>query len=177
VRPWLGNEPIDEYISIDKQYMQTSGLLISSKLLNEVKFDRSLRKHQDIDLILSLRLCNADFIFSDQASVIFDNSQSTGRVSISHDSQPTLDFLKKWGDHLTLRTVKYYKLSIIAPLLIRSSPLLALQIYFSTLPFGIILLKEAIDGFLRYNVPVSVYDFLRMLFRKYLSRCFRGKIS
>lgn len=156
---------IDEYISWKKQYIQTSGILASSSLLKRVKFDEKLRKHQDIDLVLSLHQAGASFVFCDLPNVIYKNNLLDGRVSLAKRPERTIQFMEKWKDSLSPKTKAFYYSSIVCPMLVRESPLVALRYWAKGLPFSLLFIKDLAEGLFMYQVSPNVFNRVRLVYR------------
>lgn len=163
---WTDQVPLDEYIIIDRQLMQTSGFLLSTDLARKVRFDGSLRKYQDTDFVFSLHQAKADFVFCSAETVFFDSSSTNTRVSLSKKPERTLRFLEKWDGVITQRTKAFYMLCAVAPMTISQNPIKGAMIYLKWFRYAPPIMKDVVEAAILWVLPLPVYNFSRSLFHR-----------
>lgn len=163
--PLPPGELIEDYITWKKQYMQTSGLLVDAGLLKRVRFDDTLRKHQDIDLILALARAGGIFVFCSTPNVIYKSRLSGARVSLAKRPEYTIRFLEKWRGAISPTTRAYYLASIVAPMLIGRHPLRAVRYFLSGLPQTGRFLREFVEAVLIFQISPGAYNKARAAYR------------
>ncbi|CAN7290606.1 glycosyltransferase family 2 protein [Rhizobium sp. LjRoot254] len=83
------------YFVVERNYMQTSGLLAPLALFKKYPFDEHLKRHQDFDLLLRMRADNVRLLYCADENVIYDDTEYEGRISKAYKPRPTLDWMKK----------------------------------------------------------------------------------
>jgi glycosyltransferase involved in cell wall biosynthesis len=86
--------PIDEYLFIEAGPLQTSSLILPAELARLVLFDDGLRRLQDWDFYLRLKLQNCQFWVQPEPNTIHDARRVAGRVSAVIDSR----WLLQWWE-------------------------------------------------------------------------------
>ncbi|MBK1794449.1 glycosyltransferase family 2 protein [Devosia sp. WQ 349] len=167
---WDEKIPIEEYLVIHEQSMQTSGLLLHKNFAKSVRFDDDLRKHQDIDFVLSLNLHGGKFVFCPADTVFYENSSLQNRVSTNPKPELTQILLNKWVGKITHRTVCYYKAVNIAPMQARRSLSRSFATLASTLPHSLPFAKRIIEGYIFWNLSETSYNNFRSLYRTILRK-------
>jgi len=161
---WTADIPIDEYIVVRKQSMQTSGLMIARKFAHDVRFDDSLRKHQDVDFVFSLANEGGKFIFCSAETVFYENTTLAGRVSTTPAPERTEILIAKWGAFLTPRTKAYYRAVTIAPMQLRVSVTRSTMTLVLSLPYALEFAKDVMEGFILWNTSEATYNKIRRLY-------------
>lgn len=75
--------------------MQTSSLLLSKDLLDEVRFDPTQKRHQDWDLLLRLYERDVTFCFVEEPLVSYNANAGMARISRDEDAMASLAWLKE----------------------------------------------------------------------------------
>lgn len=168
--PLRPDERIEDYITWKKQYMQTSGLLVDAGLLKRVRFDDTLRKHQDIDLVLALARAGGTFVFCTIPNVIYKSRLSGTRVSLAKRPEYTIRFLEKWRGAISPTTKAYYLASIVVPMLVRRHPLRAVRYFFSGMPQTMRFMRELVEAMLIFQISPEAYNTARALYRGFVRK-------
>jgi glycosyltransferase involved in cell wall biosynthesis len=83
------------YLIVERNYMQTSGLLGPSELFRRYPFDEALRRHQDFDLVLRMHADRVRLLYCEDKNVFYDDTTSDDRISKLHRPEQTLDWMRK----------------------------------------------------------------------------------
>jgi glycosyltransferase involved in cell wall biosynthesis len=83
------------YFVVERNYMQTSGLLAPLALFRKHPFDEHLKRHQDFDLLLRMRADNVRLLYCADENIIYDDTEYEGRISKAFRPGPTLVWMKK----------------------------------------------------------------------------------
>ncbi|EPU6501840.1 glycosyltransferase family 2 protein [Escherichia albertii] len=78
-------EHVSDYLFTNRQFMQTSGMLISKSLLVKVKGMDAYKRHTDYQLVLKLYKENAIFIYYDKISYVYRIIDKKGDFRFSQD--------------------------------------------------------------------------------------------
>lgn len=161
---WDEAKALDEYMIVERQLLQTSGLLVSVDLARRVNFDATLRKYQDTDFILSLWQHGAKFVFAQDAHVYFESTTRPNRVSLKRDPALTVAFINKWNHLLSDLTKAFYYLCAVAPLTMSTSPIDGAKLYVRWRHYVRPLWKDVIESAILYLLPHKVYSASRAIF-------------
>ncbi|MDQ0206994.1 glycosyltransferase family 2 protein [Alkalicoccobacillus murimartini] len=96
------NEKVGDYIFSSNGVMQTSTLMLSSKLAKKIMFDENLGKHQDWDFCLRLEENKNSFYFINEPLVIRHREQDRLRIS----NYKNASFSTKWVESSKKRLSK-----------------------------------------------------------------------
>ncbi|MFD1802474.1 glycosyltransferase family 2 protein [Mixta tenebrionis] len=93
------NKALSNYASIMEFLLlgndfQTSTLLLDAAIAKQARFDPTLRKHQDWDFALRLQEQGASFYYLDLPLTIYDDSDSTARISSDGKRDKSLIWLE-----------------------------------------------------------------------------------
>jgi glycosyltransferase involved in cell wall biosynthesis len=102
----LPEEDISEYLLNGRGFIQTSTIVLPTKIAREVRFDESLRYGQDTDFVIRLSHSGISFVMAERPSVIWDDIWNEKRTSSSIDPNNRIDWLKK---NRKLISIKAYK--------------------------------------------------------------------
>jgi len=105
-RPYLEGEDLSEYLLIHKCTLHTSTLVVPTDLAKEVRFDPSLKRHQDWDFVLRLFEAGATLSYVDECLATYDCRQVGGRITSMDDVKPTLAWYEL-RSHLISPRAKY----------------------------------------------------------------------
>lgn len=92
--PYAEGADIATFMLADHQAIQTSTLLMPTRLARKVHFDKRLRRHQDLDFVLRLYQHGARFLYIDAALVIYSADPAAARVSKRKNAAPSLTWLE-----------------------------------------------------------------------------------
>lgn len=115
-RKLKNNEAYSDYLLVSEESMQTSTLVIKKDILRSVKFDPSLKRFQDYDLIVSLEKYGATSCFIDEILVRMYDDDQENRISNSVDPELAINWIEKvklkvshraYANFVVNRIVKY----------------------------------------------------------------------
>jgi hypothetical protein len=89
-RAYKEGEDLSEYLLIHKCTLHTSTLVVPTELAKEVRFDPTLKRHQDWDFVLRLSEAGAKLTYLDECLATYDCRQVGGRITSMDDVKPTL---------------------------------------------------------------------------------------
>src|SRR5690606_21583706 len=90
--PWP-DETLADYMLKDGNIMQTSSLMVPRHLLDRCRFNKRLRRFQDVDFVLTLGEAGIDAAFCQQPLVQWRNVGNPQRVSSNPDPSVMRTFL------------------------------------------------------------------------------------
>lgn len=98
--------PFDFLFSKDRNIAQTSSYVIDSERLNNVRWDESLRRHQDYDFFLAVDYFSEGWVYNNSTNVNFDRVDSI--VGRKFDFESMIAFLDKWRQCFSIPSLRYY---------------------------------------------------------------------
>jgi glycosyltransferase involved in cell wall biosynthesis len=157
--PWPG-ESLADYMLKDGNIMQTSSLMVPRHLLDRCRFNKRLRRFQDVDFVLTLGEAGIDAAFCQQPLVQWRNVGNPQRVSSNPDPSVMRTFLSL-HPRLTLPQKLGLEIRSIGPSpgaagALRWSWRLALSVF-----SGALALPNAASLFLKHTLGVRYYGALR----------------
>jgi glycosyltransferase involved in cell wall biosynthesis len=103
------DEDISEYLMIEKQAIQTSTMLLPTKLARRIRFRDGLRRHQDWDFLLRALQSGARLLYDDQPLATYNLAPDPGRVSIQRNRLgATLEWYRLAYPLLSARSMRHY---------------------------------------------------------------------
>lgn len=157
VRPERGIRPgedVGEYLFVQNQFIQTSTIVLPTKLAQRVKFNGALRKGQDLDFCLRLQHAGASFRMLDEPLIVWLDATEVGRTSHLSGYQPVLNWLDHCGPMLTEKANLGYRSTVLAYYMGRHRPFVTA--------------RDLWLGFASAGVPLKVT--LRQALRSYMPR-------
>ncbi|UVC11660.1 glycosyltransferase family 2 protein [Rhizobium sp. TH2] len=94
-------DDLARYLLVEKNYMQTSGLLAPTQFFKKVWFDAACKRHQDVDILLRMRDAGARFIYCDKETVVYLDHDGGDRVGQLKSVDPTLDWMRSHARYLS----------------------------------------------------------------------------
>ena len=97
IRPRRGKcpgEPLDNYLFAAGDYIPMGSIVVSARLARKVKFDSSLRLHEDWDFLLRIEQIGGEFVLLPQALCVIEDIELAGRASAPHPGL-SLSWLEK----------------------------------------------------------------------------------
>jgi glycosyltransferase involved in cell wall biosynthesis len=89
------------YLLVEKNYMQTSGLLAPAQFFKNVRFDTTCKRHQDVDVVLRMQDAGARFIYCDKETVVYYDHDNGDRVGQLKSVDPTLEWMRSHARYLS----------------------------------------------------------------------------
>jgi hypothetical protein len=160
----LSNEDVGEYLFVDNCFIQTSTIVISSKLIKEVMFDPSLRKGQDLDLCIRLAAAGAEFRMITPPQSIWTDQAEHGRTSRHPGYDAPAAWLEKTAHLMTRKAVLGYRATTLAYYMAPAKPFTALCYILDGWLRGGVSFKTTLRQILRAFVPRRLYRRLVDLF-------------
>lgn len=157
IRPDRGirdGEDVGEYLFCANQFMQTSTMVVPTRLAQAVLFDPALKKGQDLDFCVRLQGAGALFRMIDQPLTVWLDASEAGRTSYVKGYETSLDWLERCGHMLTQRARRGYRATVLAYHMAPVRPVVAL--------------RDLIVGMLAGGVPPRVVA--RQVLRSYLPK-------
>jgi glycosyltransferase involved in cell wall biosynthesis len=93
--PYEGRSMLD-FILIEEGYIQTSSIMMWRHQYPLIRFDDSLRRHQDWDFAINAELSGCEFLYLHEALVEYSLNDYTDRISGKTHCEPSLEFFKKY---------------------------------------------------------------------------------
>jgi glycosyltransferase involved in cell wall biosynthesis len=127
-RPPYTGENLSEYFLVHDCSFQTSSLLVPRSAFLEVRFDETLKKHQDTDFVLKLIKADYQYIYSQEQVAVYNLADDPERISIKFKgAEVTLDWLYRSKELTTSAARSYYYTYRCFPSHFRNHPFAALQ--------------------------------------------------
>lgn len=103
-------ERVDEYLMCTPGWIQSSTMVLPTKLARKVRFDETLPASQDTDFAIRVANAGAKVIFIEDPLVILDDIYSETRVSKNPKYEPLMDWLGRMrGMHISERSYWAYR--------------------------------------------------------------------
>lgn len=94
-------QPMFDFILLEGGYVQTSSIVMWRHQYPLIRFDGSLRRHQDWDFAINAEMAGCAFIYVHDALVEYSLSGSPRRISRETDCEPSLVFLGKYDRYMS----------------------------------------------------------------------------
>jgi glycosyltransferase involved in cell wall biosynthesis len=120
-RPPVINENLSEYFLIRGNSFQTSALMVPAQALRHVRFDESLKRHQDWDLVLRLVRAGYRYEYSHEPLAVYSNASDGTRISRQRDPAPTLHWFRVARDLVSPAAAAYLYSYLYLPRHLRTS--------------------------------------------------------
>src|SRR5690606_3434345 len=95
-----GYDDISPFLSVEGNYIQTSGLLMPTRTALAYPFNTALRRHQDLDLIIAAQRAGVKLIHCDAPTVLYDDTPAEDRVGAVRNPEPTIVWVELRWDWL-----------------------------------------------------------------------------
>ena len=107
------------------QVIQTSTLLMPTALARQIRFDGTLRRHQDLDFVLRAESEGVSFCYLDRSLVRYSADPQAVRVSKRVNAQPSLVWLERARAYLTPREIGLFYLRHVYDVELQQAPWVA----------------------------------------------------
>ena len=146
------DEDVGEYLFVHNQFIQTSAIVLPRALADEVRFDGTLRKGQDLDFCLRLQRHGAVFRMIEEPLVVWVDTSEAGRTSRVPGYLAPQSWLDRCGHLLSHRALLGYRATVLAYYMAGDKPLtvardLAAGLFQAGVPPRIIL-RQALRAYL-----------------------------
>jgi len=160
IRPDRGireGEDVGEYLFCANQLIQTSTIVLSTKLARNVMFDPTLRRGQDLDFCVRLQAAGARFRMIEAPLTIWLDNTEIGRTSYVSGYESSLKWLEKCQHLLTRKALLGYRATVMGYHLAPVKPLVAAIDFFRGWAFAGVSSKTIARQSLRAYMPRSMY--------------------
>lgn len=159
------DENISEYLMCDRGFVQTSSLIVPTKLARQVKYDEKIKAGQDYDFAIRLVHSGAQLEMLSASGAIWNDQPNPNRLSSRGDPDERCEWLMRLGPMVTKKAFFAEMGWPIAKAYARNGRLgKATILYFRALFTGCYRPKLAVVIFLQIFIPPSWYrslsDFL-----------------
>jgi glycosyltransferase involved in cell wall biosynthesis len=113
-RPPRPDEPIPEFLFVANQVIQTSSLMLPTWLAREVPFDPSLRKGQDLDLVVRLAAAGVRVEMIEAPLVIWKDVSEENRTSRHAGADAPTRWLERARPLMSERAAHGYRATVLA---------------------------------------------------------------
>jgi len=141
-RPPRSGEPIAEYLFVAYQIVQTSSIVLPVEVARAVPFDPTLRKGQDLDLVVRLAAAGVDFEMLEAPLAVWSDTTEGDRTSARRHPEAAAAWLERAAPWLSHRARHGYRATVLAFELAPTRPWSAAW--------------HLIDGGLRGRVPPTI---------------------
>lgn len=127
-RPPGPDEDLSEYFLIEGNSFQTSALVVPRHAFRTVRFNETLRRHQDWDLVLNLVRAGFDYEYCDEPLAVYCDDLDVSRISRQRDPAPTLHWFNISGDTVSAAGAAYLYSYLYFPRHLRARTTEALKV-------------------------------------------------
>ncbi|WP_051827328.1 glycosyltransferase family 2 protein [Metabacillus indicus] len=111
------DEAFADYVFSNKGLIQTSTLMIHKSILEKVKFNPNLRRHQDWDLCLQLERTGYNFVYLNKPlTTRYKEEDRLDRVTNIKDPTPSLYWIENNRDKMSERAYIAFLILTLSPL-------------------------------------------------------------
>jgi len=113
-------EAVSDYLFAGNGQLQTSTWLLARELFTKFRFDETLRRHEDWDVLLRLAKHGTGFLHISQSLARRDTGDDAGRLSNINDALWSENFLESHRDLFTPRAALAFRARIVGSQLARA---------------------------------------------------------
>lgn len=110
--PYVGQAMLD-FILLQEGYIQTSSIMMWRHQYPLIRFDGSLRRHQDWDFAINADLAGCTFLYLHDPLVKYSLTASEDRISSQIACGPSLDFFNKYKRLMSREHVSYFVFNVL----------------------------------------------------------------
>ncbi|MBS0419368.1 MAG: glycosyltransferase family 2 protein [Proteobacteria bacterium] len=121
-------EDLSEYFLIEGNSFQISSLVVPAHAFRRVRFDETLSRHQDWDLVLNLVRAGFDYEYCDEPLAVYCDDLDLTRISRQRDPAPTLHWFNVSGDKVSTAGAAYLYSYLYFPRHLRARTTEALKV-------------------------------------------------
>ena len=125
-RPLAANGSVGDLFFVDREFLQTSTLVVPTGLCRSVRFDPRLRIGQDTDFVVRLQAAEPRSVFMPEALSVWIDHDVAGRVSKARHADDLRYWLDRTRDVLTPRAIAGFRATVLAQAIAPDAPLTAL---------------------------------------------------
>lgn len=127
------NERVTDFIMADRGFVQTSSLVVETKIAKLVRFSEGLPFGQDTDFVIRLERYGVQFKMIDDILIEFDDAYHPMRVSNGSKYFEVNKWLNSMRRDISSKAFYTYRAFHLAKLVRDSNPKLSFKLYFSSL--------------------------------------------
>ncbi|WFU07159.1 glycosyltransferase (plasmid) [Rhizobium sp. CB3171] len=169
-RPIAAGEDMADYVMRDRGFVQTSGLVVPTKVARTVKYRVGLPFGQDTDFAVRLFRAGCRFQMLGQPTVIWRDIEDPRRVSASRKGARVVGWLEEMRPLISRKAYLGYRGWHVAKGIAPSSPLRACNYYLIALLSGCYRPKLALAILMQIALPERIYrrfsDIIISVFRR-----------
>lgn len=156
---FVNGDNILEYILLDKNWVQTSTYMFSSKLGKETLFNPTLKKHQDWDFCLRLSKNGARFVNLPEHLTTYYLDERDGRIGNNNKYLQSLSWLESVEDSISEEVRQAFLVQVVTkPLIFNKQRKKAFQIYLRAWKNNVITISELSKGVVKCITPLFLYQ-------------------
>ena len=121
-------EDLSEYFLIEGNSFQISSLVVPTHAFRRVRFNETLRRHQDWDLVLNLVRAGFEYEYCDEPLAVYSDDLDASRISRQRDPAPTLHWFNVSGDNVSAAGAAYLYSYLYFPRHLRAETTQALRV-------------------------------------------------
>jgi len=121
-------EDLSEYFLIEGNSFQISSLVVPAHAFRTVRFNETLRRHQDWDLVLNLVRAGFEYEYCDEPLAVYCDDLDLTRISRQRDPAPTLHWFNVSGDKVSAAGAAYLYAYLYFPRHLRARTTEALKV-------------------------------------------------
>ncbi|WP_410981432.1 glycosyltransferase family 2 protein [Bacillus pacificus] len=158
-KEFVNGNNILEYILLDKNWVQTSTYMFSSKLGKETLFNPTLKKHQDWDFCLRLSKNGARFVNLPEHLATYYLDERDGRIGNNNKYLQSLSWLESVEDSISEEVKQAFLVQVVTkPLIFNKQRKKAFQIYLKAWENNVITISELSKGIVKCITPLFLYQ-------------------
>jgi len=166
------NESVGEYLFTYNQFIQTSTIVLSTKLAQACQFDPKLKKGQDLDFCVQLGYKGANFYLIEKPLSVWVDKSEAGRTSRFKGYEAPSEWLENNKSKLSKKAYFGYRANVLSYYYSGHQPLRIIKYLAQGLVRGGVPIRVVIRQFLRCFLPKNIY---RQLVNQFIR--FNAKLS
>ncbi|MGE1008028.1 glycosyltransferase family 2 protein [Bacillus cereus] len=158
-KEFVNGDNILEYILLEKNWVQTSTYMFSSKLGKETLFNPTLKKHQDWDFCLRLSKNGARFVNLPEHLTTYYLDERDGRIGNNNKYLQSLSWLESVEDSISEEVKQAFLVQVVTkPLIFNKQRKKAFQIYLKAWKNNVLTISELSKGIVKCITPLFLYQ-------------------
>ena len=159
------DENVVDYVLVEDQTVQTSTILLPTRLAREVRFTDALLRHQDFDLVVKLNEAGARAIQVRVPLARWRSPPNGVRVSRNPDPKPSLIFAEHHKERLSKRQALSFSAKNTAPRIATSQPIASANMIAKAAFAGTLSLRWVVGNLARASLGPRAFRTFRNLLR------------
>jgi glycosyltransferase involved in cell wall biosynthesis len=156
-RPLRPGESMADYLMRDRGFVQTSGLVVPTRVAQRVQYRLGLPFGQDTDFAIRLQLAGCEFVMSDKPTVVWNDVFDASRVSSARKGNRITGWLEEMRPVISRKAYLGYRGWHVAKGVAPNKPYLAAYYYGVALANGCYRPKLALAVLMQIVLPTSLY--------------------